>query len=318
MRQKVKKLILDGVDANIAKTEKSKEMNKLMGSVAKSVGLTKQNVRQLKDIIHYKGMGWGKDALEIEPKKKGEPKRYTDRVTPVFKKLVTLIETCRDADELHLLKEYLEATHNHGIHINIDVAPTDVKCTDRAELDNALDELNEMQTIVCQKNDYITQDLAEQAENMAFAPKGKYKSVVELATKIKEGKDVDEKIEAILVKNNMHNGALETIVEEAERAPEVGMGEIEDHKDRVEKSLELVDLEGYGFVLDLNERTSEEVDLVTDTLKIVENSEECKQFLKDNNIEIYKEGQEYIAITSRIPIDLWNIIVSKKWHVNLK
>lgn len=316
MRQKVKKLILDGVDANIDKTEKSKEMNKLMGSVAKSVGITKKDVRTLKDIIHYKGMGWGKDCLEIEPKKKGEPKRYTDRVTPIFRRLVELIETCRDADELHLLNEYLQATKSRGIIININ--EEDPKCTDRDELDRTLKVLDEMQGFVCKKNDYITQDLAEQAENMAFAPKGKYKSVVELATKIKEGKDVDEKIESLLTKNNMHNGALETIMEESERAPEIGIGDIEDHASRVKKSLELVDLDGNGFVLDLNERTSEEVDLVTDTLKIVDNNQECKQFLEDNDIEIYKEGVEYIAITSRVPIDLWNIIVSKKWHVNLK
>ena len=315
MRQKIKKLILEGVDANIEKNEKSKEMNKLITDVAKSVGITKKDVRTLKDVIHYKGMGWGSSCLEIAPKKKGEPKRYTDRVTPIFRRLVELIETCRDADELELISEYLQAAKARGVNIVIDSA--EPKCTDKDELDNTLNELNEMQSIVCQKNDYITQDLAEQSESIAFAPKGKYKSVVELATKIKQGKDVDEKIEALLTKNNMHNAALETIVEESDKAPSNNLENITAHSERVEKALQLVNLDGDDFVFDLNGHSESEYELVEDTLKILANNEESKKYCQENDIEIYKEGKTYIATTARIPNTMLETIEQKGWYISL-
>ena len=317
MRQKIKKLILEGVDANIDKNETSKQMNAVMAGAAKSYNLTKKDMRVLKDIVHYKGMGWGSSCLEIAPKEKGAPKRYTDRVTPTFKKLVGLIETCRDAGRLDLLSEYLEACVGHGISIQIDTDNHQPKCDDVENLKKTLGELDKMQCVVCQKNDYITQDLAEQSETLSFAPKGKYKSVVELATKIKQGHNVDEKIEALLTKNNMHNAALETIVEESDQAPTDGLENLKGHSERVEKALQLINLDGDDFVFDLNGHSESEFELVDDTVKVLANTPEVKKFLESKDIEIYKEGKLYLATTARIPNDEMEWILNKGWYISL-
>ena len=71
--------------------------------------------------------------------------------------------------------------------------------------------MDPIQTDICQKNDYMTDVLAEQAETLNLSPKNKCKQIVKLAASKQAGRDVDDKVQNEYVKIELFQNGLEAV-----------------------------------------------------------------------------------------------------------
>ena len=75
----------------------------------------------------------------------------------------------------------------------------------------AINQMDPLQCIICEKNDYMTDVLAEQAENANLSPKSKYKKIVKLAADKQAGRDVDDKVQDEYVEMELFSNGLEAV-----------------------------------------------------------------------------------------------------------
>jgi DNA-binding ferritin-like protein len=71
--------------------------------------------------------------------------------------------------------------------------------------------MDPLQTVICEKNDYMTDVLAEQAEAANLSPKNKYKQIVKLASAKQNGRDVDDKVQNEYLKMELFQNGLEAV-----------------------------------------------------------------------------------------------------------
>ena len=111
-----------------------------------------------------------------------------------------------------LLNVYLEAVKARGITITIDrsqfVNPSDDA---KAKIDDALKVMDPIQCQICEKNDYMNDILAVDAENNNLAPKNKFKQIVRLAASKQAGRDVDDKVQDEYVHMELLKNGLEAV-----------------------------------------------------------------------------------------------------------
>ena len=71
--------------------------------------------------------------------------------------------------------------------------------------------MDPLQCVICEKNDYMTDILAEQAETANLSPKDKYKKIIQLAASKQAGRDVDDKVQGEFVKIELFQNGLEAV-----------------------------------------------------------------------------------------------------------
>lgn len=200
-------ILQKGLDVTEGKKSASRTMNRIAKSTAIAVGLRKEQLIALKDYQHYHGRGWGDDAIS----KSSEKVKFPDRVSPTFRKLVEIVTNLRDADMLDFLAPYLEACEKHGVKITIEI--NKVERTNKAKLQSVIDKLDDIQSIICDYNNEIVDNLAPQAVEDGFAPKGKFKDLVERAYALTNG-NKERQLEKIdeQIKTNVHySNALDEV-----------------------------------------------------------------------------------------------------------
>lgn len=200
-------ILQKGLDVTEQKKSASRTMNRIAKSTAKTVGLRKEQLIALKDYQHYHGRGWGDDAIS----KSSESVKFPDRVSPTFRKLVEIVKNLRDADMLDFLAPYLEACEKHGVKISIEIDT--VERTDKTKLQSIIDKLDDIQNTICDCNNEIVDSLAPQAVEEGFAPKGKFKDLVERAYALTNGnkKLQLEKIDVQIEINEHYSTALDEV-----------------------------------------------------------------------------------------------------------
>jgi len=204
------KLLQEALGITQEKKEASQQMNDLAKERAENIGLTKAQLLAIKDYKHYKGRGWGSDALD----KSEEKVSYPDRVTPTFRKLVEIVKNLQDANMIDFLEPYLEACASRGVKITFDLEKSAVQdIVNNTLLDNTLDEMDALQCTICELNDRITDGLAPAAQEEHYVPKSKFKNVVEHAYRIinKNKEKAEEKIDEQVADNNLYNSALDDV-----------------------------------------------------------------------------------------------------------
>lgn len=198
----------EGIQYHNEKSSLWKEMNAIAKECSRQTGIARKTLMKVKDYLHYRGRGWGDNCLE----KSEESEKFPDRVSPTFRHLVDIITNSYATGKEDLLNVYLDAIKEKGITISIDVEKFTRPSEDsKKTVAVALNKMDPLQSIICEKNDYMTDVLAEQAEAANLSPKNKYKQIVKLAASKQAGKDVDDKVQDEYVKMEMFQNGLEAV-----------------------------------------------------------------------------------------------------------
>ena len=188
-------------------------MNQTAKDTAEVTGVTKSDLMKMKDYIHYRGRGWGNDALDKPEKDEETPKeKYPDRVSPAFRNLCQIIEVMYKCGKEDLLDVYIEAAKHRGVEITVDGSSFETPNDgEKIVIASALEIMDPLQSRICENNDYINDTLAPAAENQNVTPKNKFKKIVALKHRIENGKDLSDKIQDELLENIMYGDSLERL-----------------------------------------------------------------------------------------------------------
>lgn len=197
-----------GIEYHNEKRAISKVMNSIAKQCARETRINKKAIMKVKDYLHYRGRGWGEDCLS----KSDEQEKYPDRVSPTFRNLVEIITNAYITGKEDLLDVYLNAVKDKGITITIDKSMFTLPDTEQKEkVSSAINQLDPLQCDICEKNDYMNDVLAEEAENTNLSPKNKYKQIVQLAAARQAGKDIDDKVQDEYLKMELFTKGLEAV-----------------------------------------------------------------------------------------------------------
>lgn len=198
----------EGIEYHNEKRELFKEMNSIAKFCSAETHISKQTLIKVKDYLHYRGRGWGDDCLS----KSEESEKYPDRVSPTFRHLVEIITNSYATGKEDLLDVYLDAVKSKGITISIDKSMLTLPSAETKEkVAVAINQMDPLQCAICEKNDYMTDVLAEQAESANLSPKSKYKKIVKLAAAKQAGRDVDDKVQDEYVEMELFSNGLEAV-----------------------------------------------------------------------------------------------------------
>lgn len=197
-----------GIQYHNEKAALWKEMNSIAKDCSRQTGIDRNTLMKIKDYLHYRGRGWGDDCLS----KAEESEKYPDRVSPTFRHLVDIVTNSYATGKEDLLNVYLDAVKERGITISIDVTKfTQPSAESKAAVAEAINLMDPLQCIICEKNDYMNDVLAEEAETINLSPKNKYKKIVKLAAAKQAGRDVDDKVQDEYVEMELFTNGLEAV-----------------------------------------------------------------------------------------------------------
>lgn len=197
-----------GIQYHNEKSALWKAMNAIAKTCSRQTGIDRNTLMRVKDYLHYRGRGWGDDCLS----KSEESGKFPDRVSPTFRHLVDIVTNSYATGKEDLLDVYLNAIKERGITISIDTSKfTRPSVDNKTAVAEALSLMDPIQTDICEKNDYMTDVLAEQAETVNLSPKNKYKQIVKLAASKQAGRDVDDKIQNEYVHIELFQNGLEAV-----------------------------------------------------------------------------------------------------------
>lgn len=202
--------INSGVEYHNEKSALWKEMNNIAKSCSKQTGVDRNTLMLVKDYLHYRGRGWGEDCLS----KSEETEKYPDRVSPTFRHLIDIVTNAYATGKEDLLDVYLSAVKERGITISIDTSKfTQPSSDSKAIISEALKIMDPLQCDICEKNDYMNDVLAQDAENVNLSPKNKYKQLVKLAASKQSGRDVEDKVQDEYLKMELFHNGLEFVTD---------------------------------------------------------------------------------------------------------
>lgn len=197
-----------GIQYHNEKADLWKEMNCIAKTCSRQTGVGRNTLMRVKDYIHYRGRGWGDNCLS----KSEESEKYPDRVSPTFRHLLDIVTNAYATGKEDLLDVYLNAVREKGINISIDVSKfTQPSIDAKTAISEALKIMDPLQCDICEKNDYMNDVLAVDAENANLSPKNKYKQIVKLAALKTSGKDIDDKVQDEYMKTEMFQSGLEVV-----------------------------------------------------------------------------------------------------------
>lgn len=200
--------LAQGIQYHNEKAVLSKEMNAIAKACSDECGIDKKTIIKVKDYLYYRGRGWGEDCLTKSEKQE----KYPDRVSPTFRKLVDIITNCYATGKESLLKVYLDAVKAKGITITVDTSCFTLPNDDvKQKIATAISAMSPIQCVICEKNDFMNDVLAEEAENTNLSPKDKYKQIVKLAASKQAGRDVDDKMQDEYAKVELFTNGLNTV-----------------------------------------------------------------------------------------------------------
>ena len=197
-----------GIQYHNEKAALWKDMNAIAKTCSRQTGIDRNTLMKVKDYLHYRGRGWGDDCLS----KSEESEKYPDRVSPTFRHLVDIVTNSYATGKEDLLNVYLDAVKEKGITISIDVSKfTRPSFEAKQIVAEAINLMDPLQCDICEKNDYMNDVLAEEAEAANLSPKSKYKQIVKLAASKQAGRDVDDKVQDEYLKMELFQNGLEAV-----------------------------------------------------------------------------------------------------------
>ena len=173
-----------------------KALKDVIGRIAGTTECDKTEVRLASKLLYMKGQGWDGSPVMLA---KGAKKK--DPLSAALNKLIVLITSLQDTGHSEHLKEYLDAMAQNGITITLDESRN--KEIDEDSYQDYVDAKAYLKAIE-EYQDEIKEEDAEAAADSGLIPStSKYKGVLDIYTKARNGKEVDDKI---------HQGAYEALV----------------------------------------------------------------------------------------------------------
>ena len=208
----VENVIEEGVKQHENKVMYADMMKTIVSdTIAVVPSIERVQLNKMKDYIHYRGRGWGEDALD----KSEDKEKFPDRVSPTFRHLVEIVETMYTCGKQDLLEAYIKAAKARGVNIEINTAKFNTPNeAEQIVINTALESLDPLQTKICECNDYMTDVLAPAAENQNVTPKSKYKKIVLYTFRNQRGKDIADNVQDDILENIMYGDSLERLRKE--------------------------------------------------------------------------------------------------------
>ena len=139
--------------------------------------------------------------------KKNKDSKYKDKVSPIFIKLLEVVENLREVGDYEFLEPYLTALEEFGIHIKID--ETKKSDENKAEqIKEVLDSASNLQTNVDTLAEELKEEKSKESEELNFTPKASFVGILKFLDKINEGKDVEDQIQDNFTQLTMLNNAF--------------------------------------------------------------------------------------------------------------
>lgn len=211
-------LMTTALTKHAAKVEATHNMHDTAADTVENLGdtnITKSLVLRIKDYLYYRGRGWASSVDPIKRAIKDEEhpqEKFPDRVSPCFRRLVTIITDMRKANMLDELNVYLDALKAYGITITVDNShEPHISDVQRVGLKAAIETMSLYQRIICETADELKDELGEAAESIKFSPKNKFKELVSLTYRKNNGKEVDDKIHDKIYATELYENGLTSV-----------------------------------------------------------------------------------------------------------
>lgn len=189
-KEKIEDLIESSLGDFNDKKMYNKNMSQRLKEAATASKVDAAMLRRCKDYLHYRKLGWLGGPLELDPKEK-----FKDRVSPVFIKLLAIIDDLMSLGKENLLDVYMDALAEKGIKIDysehIPTNPT-------ASPDDAWEAVefgSQMQGYIRTLADRIRDEDSVKAEELGFGPKNEYPKLIQLLDRKKNGNDIEDTVQ---------------------------------------------------------------------------------------------------------------------------
>lgn len=186
--------IEDLIESSLGDFSDKKMYNKNMSQRLKEAATTSKvdaaMLRRCKDYLHYRKLGWLGGPLELDPKEK-----FKDRVSPVFIKLLAIIDDLMSLGKEDLLDVYTDALAEKGIKIDYSAH---IPANPAASPDDAWEAVefgSQMQGYICTLADRIRDEDSVKAEELGFGPKNEYPKLIQLLDRKKNGNDIEDTVQ---------------------------------------------------------------------------------------------------------------------------
>lgn len=184
----VKKLLDESTEIHYNIIQLLKQMNEIAHPVAKQTQIPKWMFYKMKDYQYCKGSAWIDEVTPLILEHDVKPK---DKISPIFIRLLNLIQLCRYFNNLDLIKEYVEALEAYGIKLTIeaknDTAPAFSPEAIKAA-QNAIDQMKELQKDIYAQEEIFREEKCFEAESYEYVPKNEFREVVDIKYRKKVNK----------------------------------------------------------------------------------------------------------------------------------
>ena len=198
--EKIEELLDDSLETLADKKRFAKTMNTIIKDCAKKNNVDPKVIKAVKNYKHYKGVNW----VNNNPLEKNKDVKEKDKVSPIFIKLLEVVENLRAIGDKEFLEPYLNAIAEHGIKIDIDFEDTD---KDVEEIMEVIDSASKLQTNVDTLAEELKETKSVEAEELNFTPKSSFCNVLGMLEKINEGKEIDDALQSRFTEITMLNNA---------------------------------------------------------------------------------------------------------------
>lgn len=185
----VEEIIQSSLDTLTDKKQVSKDMHHVFKDASEKTKIPPEVLRRVKDYNYYFGRGWqAGNPLDLDKEEK-----FKDKVSPVFIKLLTIVDDLYKVCHVELLDEYFDAMNQLGIHIDVSDYRPEYVTYDSTISDDAVAAGVNLQSSICQLADQIKDEDSINAEQKGFGPKREYIKLINLAYSKRKGKDIEDK-----------------------------------------------------------------------------------------------------------------------------
>jgi hypothetical protein len=168
------------------KKQTAHHMNVIATETAKMQKVSKSLLNRMKDYYLYQGKGWVlNNPLDLD-----NNVEFRDKISPVFIKLLQIIEDLKATDCLDLIDPYLKALNSFGIKIYID--PGKQLISDKEEFINAIESMGIFQKQINALDSQIKNEKSIEAEEINLTSKQEFAKLVSFYNKKENGKDIDD------------------------------------------------------------------------------------------------------------------------------
>ena len=198
--EKIEELLDDSLETLGDKKRFAKTMNTIIKDCAKKNDVEPKVIKAVSLYKHYAGSNW----VNNNPLEKDKDAKEKDKVSPIFIKLLEVVENLRAIGDKEFLKPYINALAEKGIKIDIDFEDTNKNVDEIMEV---IDSTSKLQTNVDTLAEELKEEKSTTAEELNFTPKSSFCNVLGMLEKINEGKEIDDALQSHFTEITMLNNA---------------------------------------------------------------------------------------------------------------